>query len=79
MIFYLKTQGGWRETSQIDYSLAGPATGTGDDARRVLADRLDMIVARHAALASGQDTHQIGWTAPSPDGEAQEDACNSRV
>ncbi len=54
MIFYLKTQGGWRETSQIDHILAGSAGDAGEDARRILAERLDMIVARQAALASDQ-------------------------
>jgi hypothetical protein len=49
MIFFLKTQAGWRETSRIEHLLPEEAEEPGGDARHRLACALDAIAARHAA------------------------------
>ena len=77
MIFYLKTQGGWRETSQIDHTLA-PATAA-VDARRLIEDRLNTIMERNAALADMRQAPEIGWTGQPDDDDAEESQCSSHA
>ncbi len=43
MIFFLKTQAGWRETSQIEHMLPGDRADAADDGFRKLAAYLDAI------------------------------------
>lgn len=43
MIFFLKTQAGWRETSQIEHMLPGDRAEAADDGFRKLAAYLDAI------------------------------------
>lgn len=77
MIFYLKTQGGWRETSQIDHTLSATAMDTADDARRILADRINAIADRTAALGLTHPSPRIGRAGPAPEDAAAEDPCSS--
>lgn len=77
MIFYLKTQGGWRETSQIDHTLAHATVAV--DARRLIEDRLNAIAERNAALAAMQKSPRIGWTSPPDADDAEENRCSSHA
>lgn len=53
MIFYLKTQGGWRETMEIESRTEVVGSAQDDSAFIVLADYLDTISARMAAAGVG--------------------------
>ena len=48
MIFFLKTQAGWRETSQIEHVLPEAAEESGDSGFQKLRAHLDAIAARVA-------------------------------
>ena len=53
MIFFLKTQAGWRETSKIEHMLPESAPDAADSGFHILISRLDEIAARnrdHKAL-----------------------------
>ena len=57
MIFFLKTQAGWRETSQIEHMLPEEAKDGADSGLQRLISRLDVIAARnrdHNALEAVQ-------------------------
>lgn len=60
MIFYLKTQAGWRETAVIEHPGLDAAPLVADDAMKLLTDRLDRIAERQrdAALIEGTARHQ---------------------
>lgn len=58
MIFFLKTQAGWRETSQIEHMLANETDQAGNAALRTLAARLDAIAARMNPQARIADTEE---------------------
>ena len=49
MIFFLKTQAGWRETSTIEHFLPDEAEPNDRPSRQHLTAILDAIAARHAA------------------------------
>ena len=51
MIFFLKTQAGWRETSQIEHMLPEEARDAKDTGYQMLFDRLNEIAARQRAHA----------------------------
>ena len=53
MIFYLKTQAGWRETAAIEHSGPAGAPIPVSDARDRLFRRLDEIAARKRQLTEG--------------------------
>lgn len=57
MIFFLKTQAGWRETSQIEHMLPGEPEITSDSAFKQLAAYLDAIASRTQAtrLSTGSE------------------------
>ena len=52
MIFYLKTQAGWRETAAVELSVAEPGKVSSDEAFRNLARMLDASAGRQAAGAT---------------------------
>ena len=52
MIFYLKTQGGWRETQVVEVTTAEEAQITSDQAMEAMCRHLDQIAAR---ISSGSD------------------------
>lgn len=72
MIFFLKTQGGWRETSTIEHMLPeDPEPGQGASFRQ-LTDLLDGIAARNAVAA--QQVPILARTEPHEDWEQAADS-----
>jgi hypothetical protein len=51
MIFFLKTQAGWRETSRIEHQLPEESEDLGTDARERLKDMINAIAERNTAWA----------------------------
>jgi hypothetical protein len=51
MIFFLKTQAGWRETTNVAHMLPEDAEPVGEDARQRLIDRINEIAGRQTAYA----------------------------
>lgn len=54
MIFYLKTQGGWRETAAVEHTL-GEVEDTAGNARDTLARMIDRLAARQRAGRAIED------------------------
>ena len=54
MIFFLKTQAGWRETSTIEHMLPEEAEPLDGSSRQRLADMINAIVGRNTAYAELQ-------------------------
>lgn len=69
MIFFLKTQAGWRETSTIEHLLPDEAEPNDRPSRQRLSDILDTIAARHAA--SGERVLSQPVLSPAESGPAQ--------
>jgi hypothetical protein len=51
MIFFLKTQAGWRETTNVAHMIPEPAEPVDDDVRLRLIDRINAIAGRQTAYA----------------------------
>lgn len=54
MIFFLKTQAGWRETTKIEHMLPVEPETFADGARQQLIDRIDAIALRNRAWEARQ-------------------------
>jgi hypothetical protein len=79
MIFFLKTQAGWRETSQIEHLLPDEPEEAGIPAFQRLAAMLDAMAARRITLAQpGAEDGDRGHLTARCDGEAGEDAACTR-
>lgn len=70
MIFYLKTQAGWRETAAVDHRLTRAEPEAPGGAREVIVERLNRIAARQREIglleANAQPARALGWREATP-------------
>ena len=64
MIFFLKTQAGWRETTNVAHMIPEPAEAVQDDAYQRLIERINGIADRQAACAQRDATDPHRQIAP---------------
>jgi hypothetical protein len=72
MIFFLKTQAGWRETSRVEHMLPDEAEEVGEDARQRLADMINAVAGRTTAYAEIVAAHPLPGDTPALSNEAAE-------